>query len=74
MDGIDKQSLIVNEVETDDPYGIQAMSFTQHDIDHQIMAEFSQDNRAYANVAINITMDHRFTYIIVSSGGQSPCG
>jgi len=58
LDGIDKQSLIVDEVETDDTYGIQAMSFTQHDIDHQIVAEFSQDDRAYAEVAINIAMDH----------------
>jgi hypothetical protein len=58
LDGIDKQSPIIDEVEMDDPYGIQVVSFTQHDIDHQIAAEFSQDDKAYAEVAINIAMDH----------------
>jgi len=58
LDDIDKRFLVVDEVETDNPFGMQVMSFTQHDIDRQIAAEFSQDDRAYAEVVINIAMDH----------------
>jgi hypothetical protein len=37
----------------------QSDSFTQHDIEHQIASEYSQDDRAYTEVAINIALDHR---------------
>jgi hypothetical protein len=37
---------------------LQSVSFTHHDIEHQIVAEYSQDDRAYAEVVINIALDH----------------
>jgi len=58
LDGIDVQLMAIDKAETELENVLQSVSFTQHDIEHQIASEYSQDDRAYTEVAINIALDH----------------
>jgi hypothetical protein len=58
LEGFDDRLRPMADLETDNEGVFQPVSFTQHDVEHQIAAEYSQDDRAYAEVAINIAFDH----------------